>query len=489
MAVGFFLSPFIVHHLGNVAYGIWVLTISCVGYLGMLDLGMRSSVLRFVSRARTVGNHAEASEAVSSALWVRLQVSLLILLISVGLAWVFPTMFKVPPNMARSAQMAVVIVGANLAIVMSMGVFGGVVSGLNRYDIQTAIQLVQLVIRVTGVLLVLRSGRGIVAIALCEFASVLVGNIALVIVTMRLYPELNVRLKSPDRAMLRSLWSYSVYAFLTTVALQLIYQTDNLVVGAFVSTGAVAFYAIGASLVRYTDQFTGAMTMSFVPAASTFEASGDDKKLQALYIGGTRALLAMALPILVTLLTRGRTFLGLWMGSQYMGPSGNVLILLAVAMMISQANGAAFAIAFGTDRHKTIAKWVLIEGVTNLCLSILLVKPFGIYGVALGTVIPNLFVHLVLWPAYTAKMIGLRLHQIFLGTWAPVFLSVVPFGAISYVVNLRFPPASVLGFFLQTVALLPIFLAALAVVYRKEIQSRGLPAVRAFLQRKARIAA
>jgi O-antigen/teichoic acid export membrane protein len=485
MAVGFFLSPYIVHHLGNVAYGVWVLAMSSVNYLGMLDLGMRSSVLRFVSRARTQGNHEEASDAVSAALWVRLQVSVLVLLLSLALALLFPVLFlKGTPEMARPAQIAVMIVGANLAFAMSLGVFGGVISGLNRYDLQTAVSLGQLVIRVTGVLLVLRSGHGIVAIAVCEFVAALLANISLVVIAKRLYPELHVRFKRPERAMLRSLWSYSVYAFLTTVAIQLVYQTDNLVVGGFVSAAAVAFYAIGASLVRYTDQFTGAMTMSFVPAASTFDAAGDATRLRTLYTAGTRAMLALSLPILTTLLIRGRTFLGLWMGEQYRQRSGTVLILLASTMVFSQANSAAFAIAFGTDRHKVTAKWAIGEGISNLILSVLLVRPFGIYGVALGTVIPNLFVHLVLWPPFIGKMIGLRSWAVFGRIWSPMFLSAVPFALASYVLDVHLHTGSITMFFAQTLALLPVFLAAIAVVFRHELRSQGIPAIRSFFQEK-----
>lgn len=489
MAVGFFLSPFIVHHLGDVEYGVWVLAISSINYLGLLDLGMRSSVLRFVSRARTVGNHQEASDAVSAALWVRLQVSVLVLALSFGLAMLFPVMFKVPPDIARTAQIAVMIVGANLAMVMSLGVFGGVLSGLNRYDLQTAVSLIQLVIRVTSVLYVLRHGHGIVAIAVCEFVAALVSNIALVIFARRLYPELRVRLQKPERTILRGLWSYSFYAFLTTVAVQLVYQTDNLVVGGFVSTAAVTFYAIGGSLVRYSDQLTSAMTMSFVPAASTYDAAGDQAKLRSLYTGGTRALMAISLPVLTTLIIRGRTFIGLWMGPQYMQQSGTVLILLASAMIFSHANNTAFAIAFGTDRHKVTAKWAIGEGVSNLVLSCTLVHWFGIYGVAIGTMIPNLVIHLFLWPPFISKMVGIRPWQIVGKIWTPMLLSVVPFGAASWLVNSRVHTGSILVFFLQTMALLPLFLLAVAVIFRNELRTRVIPAARLFLQQRVRLSA
>src|ERR1035441_4362703 len=62
MAVGFFLSPFIVHRLGVVAYGVWVLTISSINYMAILDLGMASSVIRFVSKGHATQDHEGSSE-------------------------------------------------------------------------------------------------------------------------------------------------------------------------------------------------------------------------------------------------------------------------------------------------------------------------------------------------------------------------------------------------------------------------------------------
>ena len=126
MAVGFFLSPFILHSLGTLAYGVWVLAISVVSYLGLLDLGMQSSVLRFVSKGHTKKDHQSASDAISAALWVRLQISVLVLVLSGVLAAVFPVVFKVPVELASDARKAILLIGVNVALSMSIGVVGGV---------------------------------------------------------------------------------------------------------------------------------------------------------------------------------------------------------------------------------------------------------------------------------------------------------------------------------------------------------------------------
>jgi O-antigen/teichoic acid export membrane protein len=481
MAVGFFLSPFIVHRLGNAAYGVWVLSISSVNYLALLDLGMRSSVLRFVSRERATGNHAGASEALSAALWVRVQISAAVLLLAGVLAWFFPVIFRIPPELAHTSQVSVMLIGFTTAIGMCVGVFGGVLSALNRYDLQTGVTLTQLALRVGGVILALSKGWGLIGIASVELVAAVVGNSLLLGVALKYYPELKVRLSRPTREILRALWSYSFYVFLQTVAIQLVYQTDNLVAGSFVSASAVTFYAIGNSLCRYTDQFAGSMGMTFVPAASTYDAANHPDKLRTLYRLGTQAMLAVSLPILVTLLVRGRTFIGLWMGPQYAQQSGTVLTFLAIALLFSLANNPAGAIAMGTDRHKFVARWALVEGISNLTLSVILVHYMGIYGIALGTMLPSLFIHLLIWPGYISRILGISRFEIFVKVWGKIFAAALPFAAASYFVDRTFTTHSISVFFLQTIVMLPVFVLLLLLVFREEFRDYVLPALRSRL--------
>lgn len=199
MAVGFFLAPFILHHLGNVGYGVWLLAISAVAYLGLLDLGIQDSVLRFVSKGYTQKDHQGASEAMSAALWIRVQISLLALLLSIGIAAVFPLVFKVPPALAGDAKKAILLIGLTTAINLSLGVFSGVISALNRYDLQNLITLAQTAVRVAGVVTVLRTGHGIVAIAVAELIAALVGSALRVSIAKRLYPELRLQLRRPKK--------------------------------------------------------------------------------------------------------------------------------------------------------------------------------------------------------------------------------------------------------------------------------------------------
>jgi O-antigen/teichoic acid export membrane protein len=486
MAVGFFLSPFLVHQLGNIAYGVWVLAISSVSYFGLLDLGLRNSVTMFVAKGHTTGDHEGASEVLSAALWVRIQIAALVMVLCGVLVVAFPIIFKVTPAMASDARAVVFLMGLSFAIYMSIGVFAGILSALNRYDLYTLVVLTQLAIRVIGVVTVLRTGHGIVAVAWCELFAATVGNVLFVFVARHLYPELKIRLKKPVWGVLRKIWSYSAYVFLLMVAVQLVYQTDNVVVGVFVSASAVTFYSIGNSLCRYTQGLVGVMTATFTPAASTYDAAGDASSLRALYYNGTRATMAVSLPILITLILRGDNFIGVWMGPQYSRTSGTVLAILATALVFSLQNTPATSIAFGIEKHKTIAMWAIGEAIANLTLSIVLAREFGIYGVAIGTLVPSLAVNLLLWPRYVCHLVGIHYREVLLKVWGPVFLCAVPFAAASWAVNAFFPARNMTMFFLQTIALLPIFAVSVGWIFRDNLRRRILPQIKLYFHAEAK---
>src|ERR1700726_2064805 len=68
IAVGIFLSPFILHRLGDAAFGTWVLIFSVTGYYGLFDLGIRSSIIRYVSKYAATGDSNKLASFVNTAL-------------------------------------------------------------------------------------------------------------------------------------------------------------------------------------------------------------------------------------------------------------------------------------------------------------------------------------------------------------------------------------------------------------------------------------
>jgi len=242
-------------------------------------------------------------------------------------------------------------------------------------------------------------------------------------------------------------------------------------VGAFTSTTAVTFYAIGGVLIMYARQIVAAMTTTFGPLASTFEAQGNKQDLRLLLINGTRAALLVSLPIELALFLRGETFIRLWMGGQYAHPSGTVLRILLLSLIVCTGSAASGGIVYGMEKHKRVAKWALVEAAANLGLSIFLVRRIGMYGVAWGTTIPSLFIEIVYWPPYICHLVGMRVGSYLWQTWGRMALVALPYGMACYLIDRFWPVRSLAFFFLQTALILPLFPLVLAMIFRAELST------------------
>jgi O-antigen/teichoic acid export membrane protein len=462
-AVAFFLSPFVVHHLGNIAYGVWTLVISVISYIGLLDLGLRGAVTRYVSHHKSQSDHDKANQIVSGVLWFRLWISLLAILIGLIVGHYAPQLFHVPREFQRAATLAIAIAATSFGVTLLGGVFGGILAGLQRFDLLSTVAICQTLIRALGVYVLLTKGHGVVALAYWEFAVVLAANSCLIVLAYVKYPQLRVSLGRPESETFQSIWEFSAYLFIIQICVQVIYYTDNLVVGVFVSTAAVTFYSIAGTLTEYIRLIISSLVSSFLPLASRFQAEGQPKKIQRLLIRGTNVALAISLPIEVALLFRGPTFIRLWMGSQYAREGGAILQVLLVSLAFSVTNHVSSIIAYGLGRPKPMVLWRVGEAVANLGLSVVLAMQIGAVGVAWGTALPSLFNSLFFFPRFICRLVNIPVTSYLRRTWLPSGLGVAPFGVACFLTDHYWHPTTLVRFALQVLVILPVYVIGAAV--------------------------
>jgi len=469
MVIPFFLSPFTVHHLGNLLYGIWVLVVSSVAYFNLLDLGLRNAVIRFVAKGHSLGVHEDSRKAVATALWLRLGIGFVIVGMAAILALVFPHVFSIPSSLIRPARLAIIFTALSLACTLAFGVAGAVLSAIHRFDLLSAVNILRYILRAVGFVYLLRNGYGLVALALWELISAVVTGLGQAILCLRIYPELRTFFALPERTMIRQIWGYGFYASLITLAGAVIFHTDNIVVGVFVGSTAVTFYAIAGNLLWSTREAVNAVSATFTPMASGYEASGNNEQLQRLAIQGTRASLVLGLPMCIALLLRGHTFIGLWMGHEYAAISGVLLQILLINHIFTTANVTNCGIAYGMAKHKPIMAWALVEAVINLTISIMLARRIGIYGVAWGTTLAGVICNLLFWPRYISKLLHIPVGEYLWNAWGHPGLAAIPFALACYGEERYWPAGSMLAFILQIVVILPIAILSAFFLFREQL--------------------
>jgi len=460
-AVSFFLTPFIVRHLGNSVYGVWVLLVSMTGYLGFLDLGIRGAVTRYVAKFHSESDHEKSSQTVSSAYGLFCGLGALAILVAVIFAIFVLPHFKIPPSYQKAAQVVVVIAGVNVAVSLISGVVGGVIVGLQRFDLLNSIAIGGIAIRSTAIVLALRSGMGLVSLALIQLGCTVYELSLGVLLSRKLYPELRIATGNVRRAHVGMIFSFGVFAFLLHLSNYFIFYTDALVIGAFLPVSMITFFAIGGNLTIYGRDLVGGFSRTITPLASKLEVRADREELKQEILNQARYCAMAMWPIFVTFIIRGHAFIGLWMGPSYAELSGHVLWILSVPWLFGTGVSVVASAMLGISQHKRVVPFGLAEGLSNLVLSIALVKSMGVVGVAWGTALPNMAISLFFWPWYTRRTLGIPIRDFARSLWLVPAAAMLPFCVCTYFVNRFWPARSLFFFFLQIATILPVALVSI----------------------------
>jgi O-antigen/teichoic acid export membrane protein len=460
VGLSFFLAPYVVWHLGNAGYGVWSLIVSLTGYLGLLDLGVRGAVTRYVARFHAQADHNKSSQLASAAMAIFLTTGVAAIAVSVLLATLVLDRMNLPPQYQFAGRSVLILIGGSIAVSLVDGVYGGILVALQRFDLSNAVEIANSGLRAVAIVAALSHGFGLIALASIHLCFALTRLMANCLLAHKLYPALRVRPWSADRGNLRLICSFSFFSFLLHVSLSLIYASDLVVIGMFLPVMAVTFYAIGGSLVEYARALVTSISQTMTPLASALEARQNGSRLQEMVLQSCCWATMVALPVAATFLIRGSSFIGLWMGPQYEDLSGKVLRVLAISMPFWAGCSVVGSTMLGISRHKPIVPVALCEGLCNLALSIFLVRRMGIIGVAWGTLIPNMFATMLFCPWYLRRTLGVPVWRYVVTAWLKPVFAIVPFALCCYGMERYWPAPNLFLFFLQIALCFPLVFAA-----------------------------
>jgi O-antigen/teichoic acid export membrane protein len=453
--VGFALSPYLVRHLGATSYGVWALLAALVGYLGLLDLGIRQAVNRYIAHHRVVGAHEQSASIVSAAIKMFGLLGFVAIFLSGVFAYFAPIFFNIPEALVDDTRIVVILGGLTVAVSLIGGVFGGIVTGLERFDIQAALNIVVTTFRAAAIVLVLQRGYGLVALACIQLAGSVLSCFAFWAAARNLYADLRLRLRGDLFLQMRMILSFGTSLTVIYVLNALILNSDAVLIAAFLPVKAVTFFVIAGSLCSYARGISKSLAFVMTPRVSALRSIlSRSVGNQILRVSAFATLLIT--PITVTFVIRGGTFITLWMGPEYASLSGDVLKILAISVWLDASRSVAFHSITGMGKQQTLLSGIAVEAVCKLALSVMLIRPLGILGVALGTLIPSVLVNLTYIPLCLSKTSGvpvrlIRWHALFLPT-----VACVPFAVASFFVELFFPATNLVVFFLQVILILPL---------------------------------
>jgi len=432
--VGIFLSPFILHRLGNTAYGAWILVFSVTGYYGLFDLGIRSSVIRYVSTYTATNDTESVSRLINTALLVYAAIGVAAIVTTLVVSGFLGSLFRMPSDFLPTARVLFLMVGTAVGLGFPAGVFSGILEGLNHFYFVNVTNLAATLLRALLIVIALKLGYGLLVVAFVTVTLPLLGSVVRAVIVLRILP-LRFGWQYVDRTALGEIARYSGISFILMIAYKLRFKTDEVLISTLVSVAAVTYFSIGDRLVDYAGEVVSSLAQIFVPMSGQSEAKGDREELRRILVVGNRACSLIVFPITATLIILGKSVIAAWVGEAYVATCYPVLLTLLIPMTFILAQAASSRILYGMARHRSLA-WVTgMEAIANVILSVVLIRPFGIVGDALGTAIPLTCTGLFFLPRHLCRVLDVRVGTFLREAYSlPLFLC-VPCAAVLLVMR------------------------------------------------------
>jgi len=398
----YLLTPFTLRTLGVASYGTWVLMTSITGYLGLLVLGVPMASVRYFAEHVASGDVRKLNQAIGSCTGLYLLLGGVSLIVGLGM-YAFFTLYGIPARIHGDARSAF----AAIVLVVSFGFVAllpeGILSAYGDFVPRNLVRLASLLLRVglTVGLLTLRAS--LTVLALVQLACVAFDFALCWLVIRRRHPDIRIRVADFDWAVVRRILSFSVYVLVLNAGARLSFETDSLVIGGFINVDAIPYFSVANSLIIYLMEFVVAIAAVVMPMATQLHTQGKSAELREVFLKWSKIALSLTMMAGLFLVVLGPRFIGWWIEPGFEKPSGQVLQILMVSYLIFlPVRGVALPVLLGLGKTGVATIGALSAGLLNLGLSIVLARPLGLAGVALGTAIPNaLFAVLVL--LYTCR--------------------------------------------------------------------------------------
>jgi O-antigen/teichoic acid export membrane protein/peptidoglycan/xylan/chitin deacetylase (PgdA/CDA1 family) len=433
---GFMLPRLIDQNLGQTLLGIWDFSWSLVAYLTTAQLGIGSSIDRYVSRHRAAGDYRSLNEVVSSVMGVQLVAASIAALVTVTLVLAIPTFFAARLGPAVStAQWVVLFLGLSIAVDMAFDVFRGVITGCHRWDLFNLADTCSYITTLVAMIVVLEVGGGLTQIALAYFVGAGIMQLTRSWAAYRVCPELQLRRAYASWSIAKEMMAFGLKGAMYVVSRLILFQANALIVAWSIGPAALAIYARPISLTRQVESFVNKLAWVITPTASSMQRLGRQKELRGLLIQSTRYAVALALPALLFLGILGEKVLELWMGPAY--ARGDLIAIIAAGFFLLLSQGPAAALLKGLNQHGVAGITSMVAAFLGVLLGIVLVGILqtGLVGAAATIAITLTLGNGLVIPIHACRAIGLPLRVFAARSLALPVLCCLPFSTALWIVR------------------------------------------------------
>ena len=248
---GILVTRWLISHLGEAQYGLWVMLWSFFSYALLLDLGFGVAAQKVTATELYKRDIEKYNHTVSSIFFSHVTLALMILPLTLVGMYYIRELFHLPADATaeyiRFCREALLLSGLAAPIVFPLGVFPEILVGLQKLYLRNYIIVVSKLIELAGVICIFALGWGL--FKLLFFVMLVMGatQLAMLISVWKSIPGFRIRLAF-DHEVFRGIFRFSSAVYIISIGRMIWERGMFLLISIFCGLAPVGIFQLGSRI-------------------------------------------------------------------------------------------------------------------------------------------------------------------------------------------------------------------------------------------------
>lgn len=400
------LTPLLLNKLGPELYGLWILLSTILIYFRLSNFGLTTTFLKDISKTTDQEVFIEYTNTIFYFFIFIIAITLLPFIV---IYFNLSTFFKINESIIGTSKIVFSLLFLIFSINLIGSIFDNIMFANKKLFIKNIIVILTSILTAIGTIILLIYDFSLEEIAILQLIMSLI-NLFFYFYYSKQIIDFKISFKYFNLKLLKEIIKPSVYYFIIGISVMISFYSDNIIISSFISVAAVSIYAIGYKVVNILEKIIFKIVDIMFPDISRLYDEKNyielvNKHNKILFITVIIAFLGYGLLYFI-----GDLLIGLWVGKEYVLEMTIFNFFLAFAFIHTWNHvSSVFVMAMGL--HKEVSYVVVIEAILNIILSIILLKDYGLLGVAMGTFFAHLLTNnwfTTFWFYYNIKRLQIK---------------------------------------------------------------------------------
>lgn len=397
------LTPFLYRELGPGGFGTWSVIYTIATVFSLFEVGYSQGIAKFVAEYDARGEDGEVRITIRAGL---------IAFVLIGLAAALGCLLlaQLGGGLAAASareefQAGLLVLAVAVLIRFPLVSYGGALQGYQRYDLFYLSDILLAGGFALAAIPVVALGGGVLGLSVTWGVALVASALLYRFFLARVRAGLglgSLRVTTAETGRGRRLAAFSSLTVLSESMTFIAQRMDTVIIAAIRGAAAAGPYAAAIKLQSGLQALTTPFVNLMLPMTSELQARGDREAIVRRLTQATRVSLQITLPVAAGLSLFAKDGVTLWLGHNVPSTTFAIVVVLMAVQTVTLTVFPSQTVLVGLGRVRIIGILAVIEGFSNLAVSIALVSTYGAIGAALGT----LFTSAVITPVKIPLVCG-----------------------------------------------------------------------------------